>query len=334
MREPTLPNIDPPPPVRPYPGPGAMNKPPANSGFNPPMSQSGNPAFNPTSMKPGSNPGFNSPGNQTGNNGYNQPRDQYGSYRPGPEMTMAGMSPMMRPPPSHRQPPVLYDRRRPPVPPSMRRNRSPQFNNGYGPMGPGMSPTHSPRGPPPNGADRGFPQPQPPPQGPPPQPQNTGFAEPGQYMPRSNTISSQMPSRTVEMGQMEPDRNRRVRRSMSLSNLENEFRKPSLDPLSMHPVIPEVPSGGTTPMFENGPVDPRVAALGVTHRRSNSLTMSTNRPSVTWDRLDVPRQLIVTNPSPPTPLMDKAKTPVGDMMRRVGSISRPEHKVGDAAKNF
>jgi hypothetical protein len=235
---------------------------------------------------------------------------------------MAGVAPMMRSSSSTRQPPVLYERRRLPVPPSMRRNRSPP-NRVYDAGAVELQATPSPSTSPPvlpliNPAEP-FARPS----------TSQGFnrSDVGMH-PRSNTISSQMPTRPPELAQFEW--NQRVRRSMSLSSVNPQaFRNPQ-DPLSMHPVIPEVPSRATSPLH-----------LGPGLRRS-SLT-SPIRPSMVprqssngfWNdgEPEKPRQLMVRNPSPPP--AEKNRKQLGEMVRRIGSVRQGDHhKVEDAAKNF
>jgi hypothetical protein len=175
-----------------------------------------------------------------------------------------------------------------------------------------------------------------------------------QPLPRSNTISSQMPTQPPGSF-LGDDRIHRVRRSASLSDAapppppQQQQRylgpgPPSLDPLSMHPVIPEVPSGANSPLREDAPrlagpgqmsEDPR-ASTSITARilAERWSTASTEPPRAEIER---PRQLFVTNPSPASPALSESQPSRPSMVQRVASLRQEAaggDKPQDAAKNF
>jgi hypothetical protein len=111
----------------------------------------------------------------------------------------------------------------------------------------------------------------------------------------------------------------------------------------MHPAIPEVPSGPSTPASEHAPGGGSGFALP---NRSSSMSAASTRPGVQWSaEAERARQaLTVRNPGPPTPGISTPgdMTPregggkfeqLGNIVRRMSS-KEGHHKVGDAAKNF
>jgi hypothetical protein len=282
-------------------------------------------------------------------------------------VAMTGISPIARS--ATRPPGVLYERRRLPPPPSMRRpvpshNRSnssdssegkPSANQaGFGPS------TSSPIGGMANDSMDGV-------HGASTWSNTIHQDLAGQLPPRSYTIASQFARPQPGPGSMSTNPKRRVRRSMSLGGLHNPYRNPFLDPLSMHPVIPEVPSGQSTPVTEDAPKDHSppaghpaslVPGLGrassVRDRPSSDLWKQTQpqpqpqppvelwkRPPVElWNRPDsTNRVLMVRNVSPP-PLPspapeERSQKPLNSMMSRMGSLRDHQgFKVRDAGKNF
>jgi hypothetical protein len=237
---------------------------------------------------------------------------------------------------------VLYEPRRPPLPPSMRRNRSPpQAGNGaYG---------------------------------------EGDYTQPG--IPRSNSMGSQPmfnrsmpqlnngygpPPPALIPGRMPPMRQVRRSASVSGSDLAGGSRyspnSSPFDPLSMHPVIFEVPSGPTTPVpaemaadnsppgsMTTTPVEVQRRPLPLNSRSPNGPAPTSALPRPPMDRwntagseADKPKVLTVRNPSPEPDMEEKKKekgsgSPIGSIVRRVSNMGRekePTMKPGDAAKNF
>jgi hypothetical protein len=233
------------------------------------------------------------------------------------------------PRPVLRQGPILYEPRRPPLPPSMRRNRSQPPRHFDGP-----------------GVGYGFP------------PGGGPDAIPPQMLPRSNTISSQMPTQPPGSLLAGDERAARVRRSASLSGvdsgpqqLQQQQRYPgpapsSLDPLSMHPVIHEVPSAASSPLREDLPrlAGGRQQMMSEDARASASITAqilaerwSTASAEPPRAEIERPRHLFVTNPSPASPALSesapsgRASGAAAAAVQRVASLRREKQ---DAAKNF
>jgi len=199
--------------------------------------------------------------------------------------------------PSLRQTPILYEPRRTPLPPSMRRNRSPPQRH-FDDMGvvPGSDST-------PN--------------------------LPSQTLPRSNTISSQMPTQPPVPVMFSNEMMRRVRRSASLNTMDSRYPNIPAEPVHIHPAIPEVPSGQSSPMREK-PIMSIEAHTQPFMRPDSFLKTPT---SERWS-VEPPRQLVVRNPSSPTDSEVSNIKQLGEIVRRVSNIRQGEHKVQDAAKNF
>jgi hypothetical protein len=245
-----------------------------------------------------------------------------------------------------RNPPILYERRRPPVPPSMRRNhqRSNSAEDGSTPYGSNLEMSRSAP------HINGFPNQSP--EGPsPPSATNWLISEYAtQGTGRSNTMSGELPRQPGPI--FNPDRNRRVRRSMSLSGMPGTG-------MAGFPAIPEVPSGQSSPMTQN---PPKLMTTNLAEGWEPMMTpgVGPGPPQIQWDRRhtpDTPKLLTIRNPSPPTPnpptpthITPKPATPahpaaaeeksgtISSLVKRVGSLRQPEtspgFKVQDAARNF
>lgn len=263
-------------------------------------------------------PGGHSPTDTTSNNqfppqGPYQPRPSpprtYQAYQEHPP-SLVPMGMMARSPPRN-HPPELFERRRPPVPPSMRRNRSPPQNGEYD-----LTEMDTPSGSPPRGGP----------------------------IPRSASVTDltggAIPTRPPPVFGPS-DRQRRQRRSNSLSGIDNgRFLIPAGDP--MHPTIVEVPSVPTTPATESPPT----MNNGTAAPRSNSMTGT--RPNMWSAEAESARgQLAVRNPEPMSPgpgMTTLNTTGMGEQkegnLKQLGNIVRRmsnkdgHHKVEDAAKNF
>ena len=270
------------------------------------------------------------------------------------DAALMAIHPAMRPqqPRQPGQPGVFFERRKLPAPPSMRRNPgqnanrhnrsfsassadgiSPVDQSGSSPVagaagaGMGNSPVREAGSPPypvdPPGAEY-------PPYGPPP---------------RSYTLGGQLARAAPGAGSMALAANsqRRVRRSMSLGGMSTRYRNPFLDPLSMHPVIQEVPSGQSSPMKELDTLDfqNHPASLQPGVGRSNSVSQAgRDRPSPQlWNRPDSTNRVLtvrnIPSPTPPAASAEKSQKPLNNMMSRMGSIrDHNGFRVQDAAKNF
>jgi hypothetical protein len=207
--------------------------------------------------------------------------------------------------------PLLYERRRPPVPPSMRRNRSPTQPYDMNPP----SRHHHPILDEPIPGIYAI------------EPSGIGFAGPypqNSNVLRSNSINGQHPSRQhPDMARM--DRNRRVRRSASMGSINH--RGYPQGPPGMRPPMRYPNSRSTTPQ-PNGAVRPP---------GGNSYGYY-DQPLQHHPR----RNLTVRNPTPVNSGAERqtGRKPLTDMVRRATSKNRndeqpqqqrkPEH----AAKNF
>jgi hypothetical protein len=207
----------------------------------------------------------------------------------------------------------------------------------------------------------------------PPGPGPDGMQPQQMMLPRSNTISSQMPTQPPGSLLLGDDRTRVVRRSASLNAADSGPQPPppqrgflappgasssSLDPLSMHPVIPEVPSGASSPLREDGPRlgERQEMTMGKNARASASITAqilserwstASTEPPVRAE-MERPRRLFVTNPSPASPALSEiapapapAASTVGSSGRASGAAAAAVQRVAslrqerkDAAKNF
>jgi hypothetical protein len=253
------------------------------------------------------------------------------SYRPqDPMMTVAGVAPLIGRVPV-RQPGggVLYEPRRPPIPPSMRRNRSP-------PQPPGalVAPTED----------------------------GDYMSGGSQNVPRSNSLGGLQQNRSLPSLPYGPPGTgrmpmRQVRRSNSVSGNDAARAQggSGFDPLSMHPVIPEVPSGPTTPVARDMSMAQHQSS---TLAPSNSITKSpiemhrgaapttfgspTTRPAPAdrWSTLttdsDKPKVLTIRNPSPDRE-KEKESSGIGSIVRRVSNMRHdrePTVKPEMAARNF
>jgi hypothetical protein len=236
-----------------------------------------------------------------------------------------------------RNAPVLYERRRPPVPPSMRRNRSPghqRSNSAEDIMSPNGSKLEASRSTP---NINQFPN-QSPDAPQPPSATNWIMSEYAtQGTGRSNTMSGELARQTGPI--FDPVRNRRVRRSASLSGMAG------------FPAIPEVPSGQSSPNTQNPPM------LTTTNLAEGWDPIPTPglAPRIHFERRitpDTPKILTIRNPSPstpqpqaprpvtrPLPTANEEKTgTISSIVKRVGSLRQSEttsgFKVQDAARNF
>jgi hypothetical protein len=240
-----------------------------------------------------------------------QMREPFPPFTPEQSMNGAVQQPMRTHQP--RPYPLLYERRRPPVPPSMRRNRSPTERT-YGDYPPRHNPALSEPIPGIYAVEKsglGFAG---------PYPQNSNII-------RSNSSGGQRPSRThPDMARM--DRNRHVRRSASMNSLNHR----GFAPQHMHSTIPEGPY-------------PTMARPSGRHHKSSSAPQPNG---TTYNYYDQPqnhhqprRNLTVRNPTPVYSGAEKqtSRKPLTDMVRRATSKNKdddeqPRQKPKHAAKNF
>jgi hypothetical protein len=163
--------------------------------------------------------------------------------------------------------------------------------------------------------------------------------------PRSYTLGGQLARAAPGAGSlaMAAGSQRRVRRSMSLGGMSTRYRNPFLDPLSMHPIIQEVPSGQNSPMRELDTMDfqnhPASLQPGVARSNSVSQAGRDRPPPELWNRPDSTNRVLtvrnIPSPTPPASSEEKSQKPLNNMMSRMGSMrDHNGFRVQDAAKNF
>jgi hypothetical protein len=261
---------------------------------------------------------------------------------------LMGIHPAIRPLPA-RQTGVFYERRKLPPPPSMRRNQPPpltRHNRSYsaGSLD-GNSPTDQPEqgSPGSTGAMNGVARDgsSPPSWG---NPSNGEFVTSAPPL-RSYTMGESLTRPPPGAGSFVPAGQRRVRRSMSLGGMSSRYRNPFVDPLSMHPIIQEVPSGQNSPMREMTAMNFQSQTHPESLQPGNGQVNTANqgprdRPSPKlWDRPDSSNRILtvrnIPSPHPSPSPAEKNHSPLNNMKSRMGSLRDHQgFRVQDAAKNF